>query len=92
MLKEQLNEAEVLKRYLKAENMRLKDRVAELRKQKKAIKCRGTFYYRKGYIWYREAIKLAKRVKILRKGIHELKGRMTRSSQLHLFVEIANRA
>ena len=92
MLKEQLTEAKVLERYLKDENVRLKDRVAELRKQKKSINRRGTFYYRNGYIWYQEAIRLAKRVKILRRDIHQLRGRTTTSSQLHLLVESANRA
>ena len=53
-------EAEVLERYLKAENVKLRDRVAALRKQKKAIKSKGMFYYRKGYWWYREAIRLTK--------------------------------
>ena len=38
MLNEQLAEAEVLERYIKAENVKLRDRVATLREQKKAIK------------------------------------------------------
>lgn len=58
-MKEKLNEAEVLERHLKAKNLKLKDSVTELREQKKAIKCRGVFYYRKGYWWYREACILA---------------------------------
>ena len=52
MLKEQLVEAKVLERYLKAENVKLRDKVATLRKQKKAIKSKGIVYYRKGYQWY----------------------------------------
>lgn len=60
MLREQLAEVEVLERYLKVENVKLKDRVAALREQKKAIKSRGTFYYMKGYRRYREAIKFTK--------------------------------
>ena len=60
MLREQLIEAEVLEQYLKAKNVKLRDRVETLREQKKAIKSRGTFYYRKGYRWYHEAIKLTK--------------------------------
>ena len=70
MLREQLAEAEVLERYLKAENVKLRDRVATLREQKKAIKSRGTFYYGKGSRWYREAIKLTKRVNTLKREIH----------------------
>ena len=58
-MKEKLNKVEVLERHLKAENLKLKDRVAEMREQKKAIKCKGVFYYRKGYQWYCEACRLA---------------------------------
>ena len=70
MLREKLAETEVLERYLKVENVKLRDKVAALREQKKAIKSRGTFYYRKGYRWYREAIKLTKRVNTLKREIH----------------------
>ena len=52
--------------------MKLKDRVAALKEQKKVIKNRDTFYYRKGYRWFREAVKLIKQVKILKKEIHQL--------------------
>jgi cell division protein FtsB len=92
MLREQLVEAEVLERYLKAENVKLRDRVAALREQKKAIKNRGTFYYRKRYRCYREAIKLTKRVNTVKREIHQLRGRTNASSQLHLLAKIANRA
>ena len=92
MLREQLAEVEVLEQYLKAENVKLKDRVATLSEQKKAIKSRGTFYYRKGYRWFHEAIKLTKRVKSLKREIHQLRGKTNASSQLHLLAEIANRA
>ena len=85
-------EAEVFERYLKAENVKPKDKVAALREQKKAIKSKGTFYERKGYRWFCEAIKLIKRVKSLKREIHQLRGRTNASSQLHLLVEIANRA
>ena len=60
MLRGQLAEAEVLEQHLKAENMQLKDRVVVLREQKKDIKSKHTFYYRKGYRWFREAVKLTK--------------------------------
>lgn len=92
ILRGQLAEAEALERHLKAESMQLKDRVAILRDQKKAIKSRGTFYYTKGYKWIREVVKLTKRVKSLKKEIHQLRGRTNSSSQLHLLAEIANRA
>lgn len=60
ILRGKLAEAEVLERHLKAKNVQLKDRVATLREQKKAIKNIATFYYRKGYRWFCEAIKLIK--------------------------------
>ena len=85
-------EAEVLEQHLKAENMQLKDRMAVLREKKKAIKNKGTFSYRKGYRWFREAVKLIKRVKSLKREIHQLQGRTNASSQLHLLAEITNRA
>ena len=59
MLKEKLHEVEVLEIHLKDENLTLRDRIVELRVNKKAIKRRGVFYYRKGHQWYREACKLA---------------------------------
>ena len=91
LLKEKLREAEILERYLKAENLKLKDRIYELRVQKKSIKHRGVFYYRKGYWWYHEASQLALRVRLLKQDIDRLKGRSAASSQLHLLAEIAQR-
>lgn len=88
-MKEKLNEAEVLERHVKAKNLKIKDRVAELREQKKAIKHRGVFYYKKGYWWYREACRLAQRVIILRQDINQLRGRSSTSPQLHFLAEIA---
>ena len=85
-------EAEVLERYLKVENVKLRDKVAALREQKKAIKNRGTFYYRNGYKWYCEAIKFTKRVNTLKREIQQLRGGTNASSQLHLLAEIARRA
>lgn len=88
----QLAKEEVLERHLKAENVQLKDRVAALREHKKAIKNKGAFYYKKGYRWFREAIKLMKRVKSLKREIHQLRVKTNASSQIHLLAEIANRA
>ena len=92
MLREKLAKAEVLERYLKAKNVKLRGIVLALREQKKAIKRRGTFYYRKGYRWFHEAIKLTKRVNSLKREIHQLRERTNERSQLDLLAEIANRA